>query len=160
MMRQAIQTHLIFLLLAYSCGQLAAQGFYGGEIQVNSDPSGLGLTADLDSAPDGTFVIVWDQLTLDQPNPDSWSILGQRYSPMGSPLGEIFVVSAQSTDSQVRPQVAMGPSGAFVVTWPRNSMVNIEASTGPEGRSGPSISEVLGSKIRFFWGGSRFRHSD
>ena len=63
-------------------------------------------------AADGTFVVLWTDLRFPL-NP----LQGRRFDRAGNPLGEIFGIGTQGSNSG-RPAMAMAPSGGFVVAWP------------------------------------------
>jgi hypothetical protein len=69
--------------------------------------------AEIDMLGDGTGVVVYQSGTSTSPD-----IRGQMYSPSGSSIGTEFLANMTTTDSQMRPHVALDPStGGFVVAW-------------------------------------------
>ena len=88
----------------------------GPEFPVNSFTTGNQFVPRLASAADGSFVIAWasdgqymgNQLT---------GIYAQRYSADGDPVGGEFRVSTYTASWKSMDDVAMDPSGNFVVTW-------------------------------------------
>lgn len=58
-------------------------------------------------APDGRFVVVWENDSAD-------TIYARRFDASGTPQGPEVVVAA---DDVVEPDVAMAPNGDFVVVW-------------------------------------------
>ncbi len=67
----------------------------------------------VDRAPDGEFVVVWQQYSFCC----EWGVYGRRFDATGEPVGELFTVRPTEQLSQGQPDVAMGESGSFVVTW-------------------------------------------
>jgi hypothetical protein len=62
-----------------------------------------------------TFVVVWH--SNQAPAVDRYDILGQRFSRLGRPVGNPFVVNAATAQDQRNPSVAFDPKGNFVVVW-------------------------------------------
>lgn len=62
----------------------------------------------------GNFVVVWDDYGQDG---DGYGIVGQRFNKSGKKLGPEFVVNTYTTGWQRIPDIAMAPSGDFVVVW-------------------------------------------
>ena len=63
---------------------------------------------------DGNFVVVWQG---GQPNPTPWDVYGRRYAADGTPIGDEFLVNAESASSRYEAKVAMDEDGDFVVVW-------------------------------------------
>jgi hypothetical protein len=62
-----------------------------------------------------TFVVVWHS---DQaPAVDRYDILGLRFSRLGRPVGQPFVINTATAQDQRNPSVAFDPKGNFVVVW-------------------------------------------
>jgi len=85
-----------------------------GEIPVNSVETDFQLNSDVALGPGGTFVVTWDSYG---PDGDGFGVFGQRFDASGSRLGAEFQVNTYTAYYQVRPAVAVAPTGAFVVTW-------------------------------------------
>ena len=68
--------------------------------------------------PTGNFVVVWEEFnvpgTADQ---DRLSIQGQLWSVDGDPIGGQFQANTTADDDQRFPDVAVAPSGNFLVVW-------------------------------------------
>ena len=81
---------------------------------VNDDGEDAGQRKpDIASAPDGSFVIVWE----DERN-GLTDIYAQRYGPEGLAVGGNFRVNDDSTEKdQNTPSVGMNEFGGFVVAW-------------------------------------------
>ena len=106
-------------------GQLFASdgGMIGGEFQVNTYTTDHQYHPSVAMDSDGDFMVVWDSHKSYGPDTNA-SIQGQRYAADGTPLGGEFQVNSYITGGQKYPDVTMGSSGSFVVTW---------ASTGSSG---------------------------
>jgi len=87
----------------------------GGEFRVGSLVPGQWLPNQrVSMAPDGSFVVVWEEPDLE--NGGSDSIFGQRFSAQGLPLGSVFRVNEVPSGSR-GPAIASDPRGNFVVIW-------------------------------------------
>jgi hypothetical protein len=84
------------------------------EFRVNTITNSAQFFASVASAPDGRFVVVWQDYLLDGSNN---GIFGQRYDAAGSPVGGQFAVNTYTPGEQLQPQVAVDEAGAFMVTW-------------------------------------------
>lgn len=62
----------------------------------------------------GDFVVVWDSANQDG---SGEGIFGQRYAASGAALGPEFRVNTSVQGDQLRPHVAVDPSGGFLVAW-------------------------------------------
>jgi hypothetical protein len=62
----------------------------------------------------GNFVVVWESAGQDG---SGWGVFGQRFAPSGAPVGPEFRVNASVVGDQLRPDVAVDPSGGFLVAW-------------------------------------------
>ena len=86
----------------------------GAEFMVNT------YTTDSQRAPaiginaSGTFVVVWESAGQDG---SSWGVFGQRYTAPGAPLGPEFRVNSNVVGDQLNPDVAVDPTGGFLVAW-------------------------------------------
>jgi hypothetical protein len=85
----------------------------GGEFLVNTYTTASQYWGRVGVAPNGNFVVVWINYTLD---PDS-EIGGQRFDSAGNRLGAEFVVNTITTGYQVFPSVDVAGDGSFVVAW-------------------------------------------
>ena len=88
-----------------------------GQFQVNTyttgDQSYVSVTSDVS----GDFVVIWTSIGGVGPDLNAESIQGQHYYASGIPASAQFQVNTYGTSSQVRPVVAAGASGTFVVAW-------------------------------------------
>ena len=86
----------------------------GSDFQVNSyttsDQGPPAVAAD--SA--GAFVVVWASRYQDGSN---YGVFGQRFNPVGVPVGSEFRVNTHTTGSQLFSAVAADGTGNFVMAW-------------------------------------------
>jgi hypothetical protein len=88
----------------------------GSAFLVNTYTPGLQVAADIAVQADGTFVIVWDDRSINRDGSGS-AIFGQRYDASGNRLGSDFRVNTYTTGNQVSASVSVSPAGGFVVAW-------------------------------------------
>lgn len=86
----------------------------GGELQVNLYTTGDQDQPDVALDPAGSFLVVWSSAGQDG---SSTAAVGRRFDANGDPIAAEFLVNAATAGAQSRPQVAIDPSGQFVVTW-------------------------------------------
>lgn len=104
----------------YFARQFAANGTaLGGEFQVNSESQfNQAQPASVAFLPDGGFLIVWSgrfgSLT-------DRRIYARRYNQSGEPMAVEQPYSAPSEDQQLRPAIALNPSGQGLVAWHKTS---------------------------------------
>jgi hypothetical protein len=98
-------------------GQLySADGLpMGTEFLVNAYTTGPQKAPAIDSDGDGNFIVVWDEAAIMDPNARN-RVFGQRLSSSGVPLGSELPLGS---DESWRGDVAVAPSGQFVVVWQR-----------------------------------------
>jgi hypothetical protein len=85
----------------------------GGEFQVNSDTSVFSRTPDVAAAPDGRFVVVWQDVAS---FPEQ--VRARRFDATGQPSGSEFVAhSLADVSFNADPVATMLASGAFVLQW-------------------------------------------
>ncbi len=89
----------------------------GGQFQVNSYTPGQQLLPAVGVGPAGFFVVVWQSTGSNGTDDSETSILGQRFSASGAPVGGEFQVNGYTTGEQVLPSVAVNPSGEALVAW-------------------------------------------
>jgi hypothetical protein len=87
-----------------------------GEFLVNSTNRGMDYQPSIASDAAGNVVVVWSTLT---PTP---GVYGRRYGATGVPLGPDFQVDGPPTRSPELPEVALDPSGGFLVAWHDNGI--------------------------------------
>jgi hypothetical protein len=85
----------------------------GGEFRVNSYTTSQQYGGAVAADAEGGFVVVWHS-TQDG---DAFGIFGQRFDAAGLAEGPEFRVNTYTTGGQGAPDVAVGPTGAFVVVW-------------------------------------------
>ena len=87
----------------------------GGEFRVNGSTAADQRLASVGMNAAGQFVVAWtgggDQ------DGDNVGIFARRFDAAGSPQGGEFQVNTYTTNAQILPDVAVGPSGEFVVSW-------------------------------------------
>ena len=111
---------LAFALAAGCIGATAgwAQTPAGSEFQINQDTAYSQENPDVAKAPDGSFVVVWNN---DRPIArgllDPVGIRGRRFDSSGSPLTGDFQVHEDPAYYFGRPRIDGGGGGEFVVTW-------------------------------------------
>lgn len=88
----------------------------GDEFQVNTYTTLTQSSADVEYLANGDFVVVW-QSVGSYGDPSGFSIVGQRFSSDGIPLGSEIQVNSYTTDQQTRASIASFETGEFVVTW-------------------------------------------
>jgi hypothetical protein len=86
----------------------------GAELQVNTYTTGTQRNPTVATGPDGQFVVAWESKG---PDGSGYAVSGQRFDSTGAAQGGEFQANAFSTGDQVRPAIATGPSGAFIVVW-------------------------------------------
>ncbi len=104
----------------------AAGNPLGGELQVNTFTNPFLRSPAVAATGDGNFVVVWQSYGQDG---SLASIQGQRFDAGGGALGGEFQINSWTTGHQLRPAVAIGDGGDFVVAWVSgNSLID-----GPDG---------------------------
>jgi hypothetical protein len=116
----------------------------GGEFLVNSVTANAQFFASVASAPDGAFVVVWQDYVLDGSNN---GIFGRRYDAGGNPVGAQFLVNSYTTGEQIQPKVAIDRTGAFVVTWWNYSAPG-DSSFSVRARSFDAAGVAVGDEVR------------
>ncbi|MFW5692658.1 MAG: hypothetical protein ACOCWL_00435, partial [Thermoguttaceae bacterium] len=86
----------------------------GDELLVNTYEYGSQRNPHLAMAPDGRFVVVWQDDTQDG---NQWGVYGQRFSAAGAKQGGEFRVNTRTADKQQDPRVAMDAAGNFIVVF-------------------------------------------
>ena len=104
------------LLLFFCLGQSAdAQTPFtsGSDFQISSNTEDqFDPRSGVDD--DGNFVVVFEKAVYGVPGLD---IMGRRFASDGSPIGVDFQINTFTPSDQVYPNIAMQPSGEFVVVW-------------------------------------------
>lgn len=86
----------------------------GAEFLVNTYTTGSQALPSLAMDTTGNFIVTWVSFAQDG---FSGGIYAQRYSAAGARLGSEFRVNTTTTYRQSEPQVTMGGTGNFVITW-------------------------------------------
>jgi len=89
----------------------------GSQFQVNTYTVGQQILPAVSVGPVGAFVVAWQSTGSDGTDTSGTSILAQRFSAAGSPLGGEFQVNSYTTGEQALPAVATAANGRFLVTW-------------------------------------------
>jgi hypothetical protein len=100
----------------------------GNEFRVNTTVKGDQDTPDVAMDSNGNFTVVWtgrgnDPAKGSGGDPD-WGIWGQRYNRFGNSIGTEFQVNTTIKSTQDEPQIAMSPTGEFVVVWKSQGFAN------------------------------------
>ncbi|MBM4088260.1 MAG: hypothetical protein FJ276_02340 [Planctomycetes bacterium] len=86
----------------------------GPEFQVNTFASGDQTASSVGMDADGDFVVSWHSQGQDG---DGNGIYAKRFSAAGIPRTDEFRVHTRTVGDQQSPDVAVAPTGAFVITW-------------------------------------------
>lgn len=62
---------------------------------------------------DGNFAVVWQSRTRS----NGYDIFAQRFDSLGNPIGIQFQVNTAVNGDQINPDIAVDPSGSFVIVW-------------------------------------------
>jgi hypothetical protein len=84
------------------------------EFQVNTYTSNNQANAAVAMDVVGNFVVVWSSYGQDA---SSNGIFGQRFDRNCIPIGGEFQINTTTPGNQTEPDVAMDPSGSFIVVW-------------------------------------------
>ena len=87
----------------------------GPELQINSYTTDSQQSPAIAHAQDGSFVVVWDG--RGSQSIDAQAIHGQRFDANGMRLGLPFQINTYTEGFQSFPDVAIAPSGRFLVVW-------------------------------------------
>jgi len=104
-------------------GQIYAWGFDGegdeafSVVSVNSVDSGEQRNPAIGVAPDGTFVVAWEDDSDGSDGSGNYDIYARVFHPGGSEKVIDLVVNQVTAGQQRAPAVAIAPTGEFVVTW-------------------------------------------
>jgi hypothetical protein len=87
----------------------------GDPFVVNGN-TGIGASHPRVTRRSGDFVVVWQEPS----DGSGLAVVGRRYAPDGSALGETFRVNTFTTGDQSLPAISSKPNGGFVVAWESN----------------------------------------
>ena len=119
---------LAWSLLCSAC-PLAGQLPVGSEFAASSIAAAISQDAAVESAPDGSFVVVWNSSASTGTDTHLSSIQARRFSADGAPTGAAFQVNTFTTGAQVQPAVAIDSDGEFVVVWASNGSPGSDAGS-------------------------------
>ncbi|WP_205480859.1 calcium-binding protein [Sphingomonas arenae] len=89
----------------------------GTTFTVNATTSGSQVSSDTVSAPDGGFIVVWQDNSGVGGDTSSFGVKMRRFDANGQPVGGETLVNTTTTGNQGTPKVAFLDNGGFVVTW-------------------------------------------
>ncbi|MEM9219152.1 MAG: Ig-like domain-containing protein [Cyanobacteria bacterium P01_F01_bin.150] len=89
----------------------------GDEFQINTTIASDQRLSSTTALNDGGFVVTWSSNGQDG---DLYGVFGQRFSAMGTPLGEEFQVNTTIAIAQRDSSTTVLNDGGFVVTWASN----------------------------------------
>jgi hypothetical protein len=98
----------------------------GARIAVNKVTAGNQSSPSVARSPSGAFVVVWESEAEDG---SGYGIYAQLYAPDGTPRGSVFRVNSTTAGDQLKPAVAMGYDGSFIIAWQGQ---NTTSSSGNE----------------------------
>lgn len=84
------------------------------EFQVNTYTTNFQRTPHVAVTPSGDFVVVWESRDQDYAG---YGVFGQRYDSSGNQVGTEIQINDQSGGDQLAADLAMDPSGSFLVVW-------------------------------------------
>jgi hypothetical protein len=116
----------------------------GSEFLANTTTSWDQSRPSIGGLPDGRFIVAWadsNKLTGPAGNGGSYNIYGQIFDAYGRKIGAEFVVNTVVVYDQIDPEVAVLPSGKFVITWTNH---------GAEGATFNGTGEQLGVSGQLF----------
>jgi hypothetical protein len=122
-----------------------AQVPLGSEFQVSSYVTDRQVFPSVAMGPDGSFVVVWMSQGQDG---SSYGIFGQRFAAGGARQGVEFRVNSYTTERQRNPNVAMDPTGSFVVVWQSFTQEAGFTNTGVFGQRYDASGAPLGAEFR------------
>jgi hypothetical protein len=104
-------------------GQIYARGFDGDGnkvfslVPVNSVSTGEQRNPALGMAPDGTFVVAWEDDSNKDDGSGNYDIHARVFAPNGGEKVADLIVNIDTDGQQLAPAVAMAPNGDFIVAW-------------------------------------------
>ena len=107
----------------------------GPEFQVNSFTASSQRYPSVASGPGGASLVVWESDGSAGSDDQDESIQAQAVSADGVLIGPEFQVNQNTAGEQLRPRVAAGPAGDYVVVWTsETSVANDDDGTSIQGR--------------------------
>jgi hypothetical protein len=93
-----------------------AAGAQLANFQVNNVTANDQTQPAVAMGPGGAFVVAWKSYT----DGDQSGVQARRFNSAGSPLAAQFQVNSYTTGIQAEPDVAIDPTGRFIVAWSSN----------------------------------------
>ena len=112
---------LLSLFLLPFSGLFAQLGLQGSEFQVNTTTANNQGHPAISMDANGNFIIVWES---DEQDGSDYGIYAQLYDSTGAAIGTEIDINSNANDKgygQRIPDVAMDPTGDFVVIWQADS---------------------------------------
>jgi len=92
-------------------------GPLGEQFQINTYTTSHQGAPAVAMDPAGNFVVVWQSNGSAGGDEQAYSIQGQLFDDVASPIGDQFQVNTHATGAQTFPAIGMDPDGNFVVAW-------------------------------------------
>jgi len=129
---------------------LAAQpNAVGGEFQVNTYTSSYQSGPAVAVGASGDFVVVWGSYESGATDTSAYSVQGQRFTSDGSAVGGEFQVNTYTPNSQRIANVAVGPTGDFVVVWYSYGSADTDSDEGSiQGQRFTSDGSAVGGEFQ------------
>jgi YVTN family beta-propeller protein len=86
----------------------------GPEFWVNTYTTGPQQYPSVSHAPDGSFVVAWEDSLQDG---NGEGVFARRYASGGAAMAAEFQVNTHTLDDQERPSISHAPDGSFVAAW-------------------------------------------
>ena len=91
----------------------------GSEFQINTAATGNQTEPSIAMDAQGNFIVTWQGPGVT--TYDEEDIYARKFDPTGQPLTNEFLVNAHTPGRQLSPNVAMNPTGNFVILWETTS---------------------------------------
>jgi hypothetical protein len=122
--------------------QFSAPTPVDSQFQVNTLTASHQRHSAVATAPDGSFVIVWDSIT----DGSVAGVYGQRYNTSGQKVGVEFQINTYTTSFQQYSDIAIDSKGNFVVVW--ESTGQDTSNLGVYGQRYDSSGDKLGGEFQ------------
>ena len=123
----------------------------GDEFQVNPTNEGNQTKPSVAMSGQGDFVIAWQG-----PGADQNDVFVRLYDPNGQPRSEELLANEDTHGQQLRPRLAIGEGGAFIVVWEDQ----VDKFYSVRGRLFDSSGSPLGPSLRLDEGAGDARYPD
>lgn len=121
----------------------------GADMQINTVTTDKQELPNVEGAPSGDFVVVWQSDSSAGTDSAIDSIQGRRYDSEGTPLGDQFQVNDHTPGSQREPDLSFAPDGSFVVVWASyGSPGSDSSSSSVQAQRFDSVGEALGQQFQ------------